>query len=141
MKRATLILMLILTMLSGLAAAQMANTPLIAAQVPFAFVAANHAIPAGACTVRSAGLGGNLLLIDCANAKTGLFAAASLVENSKAADAYTLIFHKQGDAYFLRGIKLAGERTAYQFPESKAEAEMRAANVPVTEQIVLASAK
>jgi len=140
MKRTSLMFVVLMTLLTGLAAAQMSNTPLIVAQVPFAFVAANHTVPAGQCIVRTATDDGKTLLIDNTGAKVGLFTSASPAENGKAAGDYALVFHKQGDQYFLRGIKL-GDKWGYQLPESKAEAEMRARNVPSTEEIVLASNK
>ena len=140
MKRSSLMFVVLMTLLTGLAAAQMSNTPLISAQVPFAFVAANHTVPAGQLVVRTATADGNILQIDSAAAKVGLFTPASVTQDGKAAGDYALVFHKQGDQYFLRGIKIGGSKWGYQLPESKAEAEMRARNMP-SEEIVLASNK
>jgi hypothetical protein len=49
-----------------------------------------------------------------------------------------MVFHKYGDRYFLTAIKLAGSRTVYQLPQSKAEAELRAQNIPASEEALLA---
>ena len=62
-------------------------------------------------------------------AKVGLFSSASPDQSKKAASEYALVFHKYGDHYFLAGIKLADERTAYWLPPNKAEAELRSQNV------------
>jgi hypothetical protein len=141
MKGARWMLVITLMMLPGLAVAQMPNSPLVVAQVPFAFVAGNQVIPAGRCIVRSATMDARTVLIDNLSAGQGLYTPAIPVDSATSADAYSLIFHKQGDQYFLRGIKVASTRTAYELPESKAEAEMTAKNGPATEETVVASLK
>jgi hypothetical protein len=70
-----------------------------------------------------------------------LIVPASPAETKTAAGAYALVFHKYGDRYFLTGIKLADSRIAYALPQTGAEAELRAQNVPVTEEILVASIK
>jgi hypothetical protein len=54
-------------------------------------------------------------------------------------DHFALVFRKYGDRYFLSGVKVAGVRNMYRLPESRAEAELRAKSVPVSEQILLAA--
>jgi hypothetical protein len=122
-----------------LASAQMGESTKIVAKVPFEFMVANKVVPAGQCIVQSATIGGRTLLIGNTAAKVNLFAPALPDVTKKAADAYALVFDKYGDHYFLAAIKLAGDRTMYRLPVSKAEAELRASNVPATQQIVLAS--
>lgn len=140
MKHAKLMLVAMLMLLPSLAAAQLVSGTMIVAQVPFEFVVANKIIPAGECVVKTASMDGNTLAIRDAGSKT-LFSWASRVETKETAGAYVLVFNRQGDQYFLRGIKLEGSRMTYRLPESKAEAELRAQNVPASEQIVLASLK
>lgn len=140
MKHAKLMLVAMLMLLPSLAAAQFGSGTMIVAQVPFEFVVANKIIPAGECVVKTASMDGNTLAIRDAGSKT-LFSWASRVETKETAGAYVLVFNRQGDQYFLRGIKLEGSRMTYRLPESKAEAELRAQNVPASEQIVLASLK
>jgi hypothetical protein len=141
MKYAKRILALTLIMLPVLAAAQLSSSQKIVAQVPFEFMVANKHVPAGECSVQLAIAGGRTLMIRNVAAKVGLFSMANPGETKKAASAYALVFHKYGDQYFLTGIKLAAERTTYRLPESKAEAEIRAQNVPATEEILVASLK
>jgi hypothetical protein len=138
MKHAKLMVAAMLIVLSSLAAAQLGSNGIVA-QVPFEFVAGNKHIPAGRCAIQTATMDGTTLMIRNAGAKVGLFASASRVETRNAAGAYAMVFHKHGNQYFLRGIKLQGSRMTYQLPESKAEAELRAQNVPVTEEVLLAS--
>jgi hypothetical protein len=143
MKRAKLMLVAMLMVLPSLAVAQLGSGSTIVAQVPFEFVVANKIVPAGKCVVQRATQDAPLptLMISNVGASVSLFASASRDETREAAGAYTLVFNKQGDRYFLRGIKLEGSRTTYRLPESKAEAELRARNVPASEEIVLASLK
>jgi hypothetical protein len=49
-----------------------------------------------------------------------------------------MVFHKYGDRYFLTSIKLKGSTVVYRLRESKAEAELRAQNVPASQKILLA---
>jgi hypothetical protein len=141
MKYARRIIALTLTLLPVLAAAQLRSNDRILAQVPFEFMVANKAVPAGECIVQVAVMDGRTLVIRNTAAKLGLFSQASLDEAKKAAGDYALVFHKYGDQYFLAGIRIAGDRTIYRLQESKAEAELRAQNAPLTEKILLASLK
>jgi len=68
-----------------------------------------------------------------------LFSTSSLTEGKQGASHYALVFKQYGDRYFLSGIKLQGSKITYHLPESRAEAELRAQNVSVTEETLLAS--
>jgi hypothetical protein len=98
-------------------------------------------VPAGQITVEPATSGGRTLAIRGVGAKVGLFTPAMPTLAKKASGSYALVFHKYGDKAFLTSIKLAGDRTVYEIPESREEAELRAQNVAATEEILLASAK
>lgn len=138
MKRITWVLSALL-MLSGLAAAQLMSNSRIAAQVPFEFVVANKIVPAGECVVQASTIDRGILTIRNASPTVHIFLPASLDESKKAANSYALVFKQYGDLYFLSAIKLQGSKIVYRLPESKAEAELRAQNVPATEKILLAS--
>ena len=131
----------VLLMFSGLAAAQLMSNSRIATQVPFEFVAANKIIPAGECVVQVTKIDPTILTMRNASSKVGVFLPTSLDENKKAANSYALVFKRYGNQYFLSAIKLEGSKIAYRVPESKAEAELRAQNVPATDKIVLAYLK
>ena len=122
--------------------AQMASSTRIVGQVPFPFMVGNkHVPPAGRCMIEPATDGARTLVIRNVGAKVSLFTSATPTQAKKASGSYALVFHKYGDCAFLTGIKLAGDRTIYQIPESRAEAELRARNVTATEETLLASAK
>jgi hypothetical protein len=141
MKYAERMLVLTLVALPILALAQMGSSTRIVGQVPFPFMVGNKYVPAGECTVEPATQGARTLLIRNVDARVGLFTPAMPGMAKKASGSYALMFHKYGDQAFLTGIKLAGDRTIYQIPESRAEAELRAQNVTATEELLLASAK
>ena len=67
-----------------------------------------------------------------------LLSTIAPVETAKTATAPALVFHRYGDRYFLWGMKIEGTKTMYRLPETKAEMELRAQNVPVSEEILLA---
>jgi hypothetical protein len=134
-------LALALIALPILAVAQMVSSTRIVGQVPFPFMVGNKHVPAGECTVEPATNGARTLVIRNVGEKVGFFTPAMPTLAKKASGSYALVFHKYGDRAFLTGIKLAGDRTIYEIPESKAEAELRAQNVTATEETLLASAK
>jgi hypothetical protein len=141
MKRTTWMLMAVLMMLSGLAGAQLMSNSRIVTQVPFEFVVSNKIVPAGECVVQKATMERTILTMRDNSSRVNIFLAASLNEGSKAADSYALVFKRYGDRYFLSDIKLQGSKIAYHLPESRAEAELRAQNVPATEETLVASLK
>jgi hypothetical protein len=141
MKYAKWMLAATLMMLPGLAAAQLHSSDTIVAKVPFEFVVANKVVPAGKCELQSATDQARTIMIRNIAAKMGLFSQATRDDSKETAGSYALVFNKQGDRYFLRGIKLEGSRITYRLPESKAEAELRAQNVSSSELVLLASLK
>ncbi len=139
MKQAKWLVAVILVALSGMASAQLSSGSKIVAQVPFEFVVANKIVPAGQCVVSVATMDGRTLAISNASSKVNLFTSSSRAESHGNAAHYALVFRQYGDRYFLSGIKLEGSKMEYRLPESKAEAELRARNVSVTEDALLAS--
>jgi hypothetical protein len=138
MKSAKLMFALMLTMVPMLASAQLRSSDKVVAKVPFQFVVANKPVPAGQWTVQAATDGARVVAIRNGDAKLSLFSTLSSTETSKAAAAPALVFHKYGDRYFLAGIRITGSRTLYRLPENKAETELRAQNMPMSEEILLA---
>ncbi|HET6180300.1 MAG TPA: hypothetical protein VFE61_25485 [Candidatus Sulfotelmatobacter sp.] len=139
MKTVTRMLALTLTILPLLAVAQLNSSDRIVTQVPFEFMVGNKAVPAGECVVTPATMDLKTLVIRNGEASVSLFTTAQADETKTAAANYALVFHKYGNRTFLWGMKIAGSRILYRLPESKAEAELRAQNVPATEQTLLAS--
>ncbi|HXY08761.1 MAG TPA: hypothetical protein VEI52_13050 [Terriglobales bacterium] len=141
MKCAKWILGLLVTIMPLLATAQLQDNETIWAQVPFKFMVGSKTIPAGECVIKRAATDSKTLLINNASASVSLFSSVFPLETKTISGNYILIFHVYGERYFLTGLQLKGDRTIYQFPESKAEAEMRAQNLPVAEETLLASVK
>ena len=141
MKRTTWMLIAILMVLSGLAAAQLMGKSRIETQVPFEFVVANKIVPAGEYVMQATPMDRTLLTMRDTSSKVNIFLPTSLDETRKAADSYALVFNRYGDRYFLSGIKLQGSKIVYHVPESRAEAELRAQNASATEETMLAFLK
>jgi hypothetical protein len=137
MKFATKMFAIAVTMLPLLATAQLGQSQKLVTNVPFAFRVGQKLIPAGQCVVERTGTIGHLLLVRNFEAKTSQFvlprASGNAVSSTNA-----LVFHKYGDRYFLAGIKIQGSDSNYQIPESKAEAEVQAANVTAPQEVLLA---
>lgn len=141
MKYAKLMIALAMTMVPVFATAQLKSSDRIVTQVPFEFVVANKIVPAGQCILQAASMDMKTIQIRDADAKVTLFSTISPVDAAKTAGNYALVFHKYGDRTFLWAVKVEGTRTMYRLPETKAEVELRAQNVPVTETTLLASLK
>ncbi len=139
MKHANWLVVLTLVVLSGMATAQLNSGSKIVAQVPFDFVVANKTVPAGEWVVRLAITDGSVLDISNAQTNAGVFSMSSRTETQKPASYYAMVFDRYGERYFLKAIKLRGSKITYRLPESKAEAELRAQNVPATVETLLAS--
>ena len=121
--------------------AQMTGSDRIAAQVPFAFVVRNHTLPLGECIIQRADMGGRVLAIRSPEGKVNIYATTSMDESKNVAAKYTLVFHKYGTRHFLAAVKVGNSRFVYSLTPSRLEEELRAQNAPVTEEILLASAK
>lgn len=138
MKYATRTLAIVITLMPLLASAQLGNSGRLVANVPFQFRAGEMLIPAGECAVQRANTNSKTLVIGNWGAKVGLFANPSIDEATKTSSTSAMVFHKYGDRYFLTSIKLKGSKAVYRLRESKAEAELRAQNVPASQEILLA---
>ena len=138
MKYAARMLAILVTMMPLLASAQLTSGQNLVSKVPFQFRAGNSLAPAGQWVVERAGLDARALIIRNTEAKSSQFARASMTEARETAANNSLVFHKYGERYFLAGIKLEGSKIMYEFPESRAEAELRAQNISSSDLTVLA---
>lgn len=128
-------------LLCGLMSAQSLTSSTAKAQVPFDFMVNNKIIPAGECVISGAGMDGQVLLIRNSEARKSAMSLSSHEISSKPAEGTALIFTRYGSQYFLSSIRLEGSSVSYAFPASKAEAELRAQNVPASQTTLLASLK
>lgn len=127
--------------LSGFMSAQSLTNSTAKAQVPFDFMVNNKIIPAGECVISGAGMDGQVLLIRNADARKSAMSASSHDISSKPADGTVLVFTRYRSQYFLSSVRIEGSSVSYAFPASKAEAELRAQNVPASQMTLLASLK
>jgi hypothetical protein len=141
MKYATRLLTIAMLAFPLFATAQMGPTSKLDTQVPFHFLVGNRFIPAGECIVKSAGAGPATIAIQNIDAKVSLFSLVTANGLQKGSRVNALVFHRYGNDYFLAGIKLAENGTTYALPQGKVEAELRAQNVPATEEVLLAAVK
>ena len=141
MKYATRMLAIVVTVMPLLASAQLGTRDRLVANVPFQFRAGEMLIPAGECAVQRASMNSSTLVIGNWGAKVGLFANPLIAEATETSRTNAMVFHKYGDRYFLTSIKLKGSKAVYRLHESKAEAELRAQNVPASQETFLALLK
>jgi hypothetical protein len=141
MKRVTWLVVVMMVALSGMAVSQLMTSTTIVAEVPFQFTVANNIVPAGECEVRAITMDGRTLAIRNTDARVSLVSMFSQTEGKQTASGYALVFNRYGDRYFLSGIELRGSQITYRLPESKVEAELRAAKVEPTKETLLAVLK
>ncbi len=137
MKYTIRILMLTMTLLPMMAAAQIQNDGKLQAKVPFDFVVGSKVIPTGGLTVQRATLINGTLILANREANVSMVANFNRVEAKTPAATTALVFHKYGHRYFLWQMKVEGSKSMYQALPSRAEAELQAQNLPA-EEILLA---
>jgi len=138
MKYAARILTLVVMMTPLLASAQLASNQKLAADIPFQFRVGNTLIPAGKCIVQRAGVDPRTLVILNSSAGASLFSSSTMGNVKEVSRTNAMVFHKYGNRYFLAGVKLEGSNIVYKLPEGRAEAELRAQNIPAGEETLLA---
>ena len=124
-----------LLILPALAAAQMKQTDRIAVRVPFSFVVGNSTVPSGEIILQRADLSGRVLAIRNVDAKSNVFATTS-GEKASARTGEYLVFHRYGNIYVLKSLKVEGSDNVYAFAPGKLEAEITAQNTPGEEIVV-----
>lgn len=139
MKHVKWISTLMLLCIPLIAAAQVQTAGKLAAQVPFKFVVGNVTVPAGEVTLQRADQKGWVLAVCNPDVKLSTYSFAVPGESKKLAATSALVFRKYGDRYFLASVRIRDSRAVYEFRRGKLENEMRAQNIPATEEILLAS--
>jgi hypothetical protein len=138
MKYMTRILMLTLTLLPMMAAAQMQPGTKLVAQVPFDFMIGGKTVPAGTLSIQRVSPGSATLSMRNRDANVNIFCGAAHDESKTPAAASILVFNQYGHRYFLSQVKVEGSKTHYKLPESPAEAELRAQNSQAPQEVLLA---
>jgi hypothetical protein len=141
MKYAKRILALTLAMLPMMAFAQLNSDQKIITNVPFEFTVANKVVPAGQWIAQRTTMSDKALVITNRGARVAVTALTLPGEIKVEPRNSSLVFEKYGNSYFLRAIKVEGNRATYRIPESKAEAELRSENRQASEEVIVASLK
>ena len=113
-----------------------AQSTIMTANVPFAFIVGQSQLPAGSYAVREAGARATLIQSkDCRNHVLGLYNYAGPSKS----DVTKMVFKKIGDHYFLSQIWTSARNQGLQVPPSSLEKELKAANSGVSgsEEIVI----
>ena len=101
--------------------AQLTNVKAI---VPFDFVVADHAYPAGEYSIKTIGEGDKTLRIDnTVEATTNLVLSHTCLQLAPSLTT-KLVFHRVGDNYFLYQIWRAGNSEGREFPVSRTEIQI-----------------
>ena len=121
-----------------LATAAHAQSTNVTASVPFDFVVADHAYPAGDYAVKSiSDTGVPILIRNTEEAEKGIVLSNPCSAN-KPSSTTRLVFHRMGDHYFLYQIWQEGNTTGREFPISKTELQL-ARNSDKPELVIVAA--
>ena len=121
-----------------LATAANAQSTNVTASVPFDFVVADHAYPAGDYVVKSISDTGVPILIRNANESENGIVLSSTCSNGKPARTTKLVFKRMGDQYFLYQVWREGSMEGREFPTSKSETRL-ARNSAKPELVIVAA--
>ena len=121
-----------------LATAAQAQSTNVTASVPFDFVVADHAYPAGDYVVRSISDTGSPILIRNTDEAENGIALSNACSSGKPASTTKLVFKRMGDQYFLYQVWREGSTEGREFPISKTEIEL-ARNSAKPELVIVAA--
>jgi len=124
MKRHTWQTVAFLVVLLATAAAAVGQSDLgvLAADIPFPFVVANHTLPPGHYELSAIGDQGVIYIVGSHN--PGAFARTLKVERSAPESSGKIVFHRYQDTYFLTQIWPPTQRMGKQLYKSDAEEEL-----------------
>ena len=121
-----------------LATAAHAQSTNVTASVPFDFVVANQAYPAGDYAVKSiSNTGVPILIRNSDEAEKGIVLSGSC-SSVKPSTTTKLVFHRMGGQYFLYQVWQEGNTTGREFPLSKREIQL-ARNSSKPEIVIVAA--
>ena len=122
-------------LLATTAHAQQTN---VKASIPFDFVVANQAYPAGEYTVKSLSENGIAIRIDNTQESDKGVALSSACHRLQLFDGTKLVFQRLGDNYFLYQVWTEGSASGREFPMSKAQVQV-ARNYQKPELLIVAA--
>ena len=108
----------------------------VVADIPFAFMVAGHAMPAGHYIVSPV----NEFSLGIRDRKNqGAFVPTHSVQRPAHDNTCKIVFHRYGDAYFLSEVWVTGNTTGRELPASRAERELAARGIEKGVTIVAAA--
>ncbi len=120
MKRQTLSVFAMLSLMVTMAVASGYAQDRVVADIPFNFAIGNKTLPAGEYSVTQ--LSPAVMLIKSDDSGGAAMALANAAQANKAQDEAKLVFHRYGDQYFLFQVWTPGN-TGRELPKSKLERE------------------
>lgn len=109
----------------------------VVADIPFVFVVAGRAMPAGHYIVSSV----NDTLVRIENStRQGGFVSTTRIQRSASDNRCRLVFHRYGDTYFLSQVWVTGNDRGREVPRSRIEREL-AARIGAGESVVVLRSK
>ncbi len=112
-------LVIVIAFAAAVVSASAQSNKLVIADIPFDFVVADEAMPAGEYRVRTASAQGDGLLIQSADAKHSAIRLTNSVESKKTNA--RLVFRRYGERYFLAEVWNGADSTGRQLTRSKQE--------------------
>jgi hypothetical protein len=93
-------------------------------QVPFNFIAAGTALPAGQYEIVSVGIGENVLAIRNVNSPAGVLVISHSCESLNASSNTKIVFHRYGNRNFLAEVWVQGDNLGHQVTPTSRETEL-----------------
>jgi hypothetical protein len=106
-----------------------AQSPSIRVQVPFEFRAGDKILPAGEYSAQ-AFPGSTLMLLSSVDGSASVYLAAHPVDRDAVREQGVAVFHKYGNAYFLRQVWVGGASVGRELPKTKNERLVARATPP-----------
>jgi hypothetical protein len=121
------------------AAAVNAQGPNVRANIPFNFVVANQALPAGQYVVQPQTTSSGKLIIRSTDGSQAASAITYACGGGAPSKQTKLVFHRIGNQYFLSQVQIEGYAQGRELPKNRTEAEAEVASNQKTDSVVIAA--
>jgi hypothetical protein len=109
------------------------------ANIPFNFVVADQALPAGQYVVRPTEAGGAILTIRSTDGRKSTSAITYSCGGGKPWEKSELVFHRVGNMYFLSQVQIEGYSEGRELPKNHTEAEAELASNQKADAVTIAA--
>ncbi|HAF12487.1 MAG TPA: hypothetical protein DCK99_02060 [Blastocatellia bacterium] len=121
LKGFTMLAMIIALALATAAVSNAQSTNKITADIPFDFVVADRAMPAGEYSVRANSSQGDLLMVQSQDSRSSAIRWSNSLGPNKDKTHARLVFHRYGERYFLAEVWYGADSTGRQLLKSRQE--------------------